>query len=136
MHAIYELKDMLCKELEEYGEKGEMTAGSLDVVDKLAHTIKNLDKIIENYEEEDGYSGNYYEDGRGERFYRQGGNRSYARGRRGNVKRDAMGRYSRERGYSMANEEMVSELRELMMDAPDEKTRMEFQKFITKMEKM
>ena len=47
MHAIYELKDMLCKELEEYGEKGELTTGSLDVIDKLAHTIKNLDKIIE-----------------------------------------------------------------------------------------
>ena len=47
MHAIYDLKETLCKELEEYGSRGELTAGTLDVVDKLAHTIKNLDKIIE-----------------------------------------------------------------------------------------
>ena len=46
MHELEELKSRLCKELEEYGTK-EMTAGSLDVVDKLAHAIKNLDKIIE-----------------------------------------------------------------------------------------
>ena len=35
MHELYELKDMLCKELKEYDTKGELTAGSLDVVDKL-----------------------------------------------------------------------------------------------------
>ena len=54
--------------------------------------------------------------------------RSYAR------KRDAMGRYSR--GYSMANDEMVDELRDLMEDAHDEKTRAEFRKFISKIESM
>ena len=53
MHKLYELKDMLCEELEQYGKKGELTAGSLDVVDKLTHTIKNLDKIIEKYEEDE-----------------------------------------------------------------------------------
>ena len=45
-----------------------------------------------------------------------------------------MGRYSR--GYSMANDEMVSELRSLMNDAPDEHTRKEFEKFISKIESM
>jgi hypothetical protein len=146
MHEIYELKEMLCKELEEYGKKGEMTAGSLDVVDKLAHTIKNLDKIIETYEEE-GYSGrggsyeggmtggSYARDGRTRsyagRSYRGG---SYARGRGGNARRDAMGRYSSE-GYSRADD-MIDQLNDLMEDAPDERTRMEIQKLITKMESM
>lgn len=127
MHMIYELKEKLCDELEEYAEK-KLDAGSLDVIDKLAHTIKNLDKIIECYEE-DGYSqddmmynGRSYTDGmRGS---------SYARGRRGNVRRDAMGRYSRD------NKMMVDELRELMHDAPDERTKAEFRKFISKMETM
>ena len=55
MHDIYKLKEMLCEELEEYGRKGEMTPGTLEVVDKLAHAVKNLDKIIETADEE--YSG-------------------------------------------------------------------------------
>ena len=45
MHKIYELKDKLCDELEEYGDK-KLDAGSLEVIDKLAHSIKNLDKIM------------------------------------------------------------------------------------------
>ena len=48
MQELYELKDMLCDELKEYGKKGDLTAGSLDVVDKLSHTIKNLDNVVEN----------------------------------------------------------------------------------------
>lgn len=126
MHAIYELKEKLCDELEEYGSK-KLDAGTLDVVDKLAHTIKNLDKIIESYEDE--YSG-AYDDG-----MMGGGNlRRYsgARGRGRNARRDSMGRYSR----ADSTEMMVSELRELMNDAPDERTKMEFKKFIQKMEQM
>ena len=53
MDAIYELKDMLCEELEEYGKKDKLDVGGLEIVDKLAHTIKNLDKIIESYEDEE-----------------------------------------------------------------------------------
>lgn len=132
MHAIYELKEKLCDELEEYGEK-KLDAGTLDVVDKLAHTIKNLDKIIENYEGEN-YSGTMYDDGmsytRGGRD--RGGSYAMARGRVGNVRRDSMGRYSRADGSKM----MVEELRDLMNDAPDERTKMEFKKFIQKMEQM
>ena len=135
MNELYELKETLCKELKEYGKKRDMKAGDLDVVDKLAHTIKNLDKVIEKYS--DDYSGEY----------------SMARGR--NANRDSRGRYSSEYpmargmgGYSMRdgysnerggysrNNDMVMELRELMEDAPDERTRMEFDKFIRKMESM
>lgn len=148
MDAIYELKDKLCDELEEYGDK-KLDAGSLEVIDKLAHTIKNLDKIIETYEE-DGYSSmmydGSYDDGmngqsmRGGSYARGGrgsyeGGRSYARNGRGrgsNARRDSMGRYSSAEGTEM----MVRELRELMNDAPDEKTKMEFKKFIQKVEQM
>lgn len=117
MHELYELKDMLCKELEEYGKKGELTTGSLDVVDKLAHTIKNLNKIIEHYEEDGGYSGRYMYDG--------GRDRSYARGR----KRDSMGRYSR------ATDGVVDQLHEIMDEVP-ENMKHEVKRLITKMESM
>ena len=133
MHGIYELKEMLCKELEEYGTKGELSTGSLDIVDKLAHTVKNLDKIIECYEEDEGSYA--YDDGMGYergRSMRRGG--SYARGRGRNARRDSRGRYSNE-GYSRAGD-IVEQLRDLMSDAPDERTRQEIQKLVTKMEQM
>lgn len=129
MHEIYELKEMLCKELEEYGGK-ELTAGSLDVIDKLAHAIKNLDKIIEK--DEDGeYSGNYPDmDMRGS-YYGDGG--SYARGR--NARRDSRGRYSSARGYSRAKEDTIDQLRSVMEDLP-ESVKMDAKRLITKMENM
>ena len=134
MHRLHELKEILCGELEEYAEKGKMDVGALDVVDKLAHTIKNLDKIIEKYDEDE-YSGNYMAGGAYEsRGGRMGGRYSNmyagARGRGRNARRDAMGRYSSD------NEMMITELRELMESAPDHKTREEFEKFIRKMETM
>lgn len=149
MHQLYELKEMLCEELKEYGSKDKLDVGGLDIVDKLAHAIKNIDRIIETYEmEEEGGSFEYrrsYEQGGGN----QGGNRggqsyrgSYARGRGTNARRDSMGRYSREGRYSRDGysrggaDEMVSELRELMQDAPDERTKQEFKKFIEKVENM
>lgn len=125
MHELYQLKEMLCKELKEYGEKGELTAGTLDVVDKLAHTVKNLDKIIEAYEEE-GNSGYYpyaYDDGmnRGGRSYNDSyRGRSYAR------RRDSMGRYSRDG--------LADKMRELMEDAPDDRTRQEIKRLVEKLE--
>lgn len=129
MHGIYELKEMLCKELEEYGSKGELSTGTLEIVDKLAHTVKNLDRIIESYEEEEGSYA--YEDGmyyKGVRSMNRGGD-SYARGRGRNARRDSMSRYSR-------NSDMVDQLRDLMREAPDEKTRQEIQRLVTKMEQM
>ena len=139
MQDLYALKEMLCKELKEYGKKGELTAGSLDVVDKLTHTLKNLDKIIEKIEETSVGSydrGSYaYDMANGGSYARSMDNGSYARGRGINARRDSMGRYSSERGYSR-DEKMVMELRELMQEAPDERTRMEFQRFIDKIESM
>ena len=138
MHKLYELKQMLCDELEEYGSKDKLDVGGLEIVDKLAHAVKNLDKIIESYEEEE-----YSMEGRS---YAQGGNMggqnyrgSYARGRR-NAKRDSMGRYSRNRypreGYSMAAEDVIEEVRGMMQDAPDDRTRREYEKIIQKIEQM
>ena len=136
MHKLYDLKEMLCEELEEYGSKDNLDVGGLEIVDKLAHAIKNIDKIIEAYEESEYSSEGSYARGRGGNGGRNNRDtyRSYARGRGRNARRDNMGRYSR--GYSMANEDMMDELRELMEKAPDEMTKREFRKFIDKIETM
>lgn len=73
MRAMEELKEMLCRELDEIAQKGEMSAGDLETAHKLTDTIKNIDKIM--MLEEDGYS---YRGGRG------GGNRGGRGGRGGN----------------------------------------------------
>ena len=136
MHEIYELKEQLMKELEEYGRKGEMSTGSLEVVDKLAHTVKNLCKIIEDTEmSEEGYNmsrRSYAGQGDGQSPYRM---RSYARGRGRNAKRDSMGRYSSEGGYSYGNDEMIEQLESLMDEAPDQ-VKKDIQRLISKIENM
>ena len=45
MQSMYELRDMLCKELDEITRKGELGAGDLDIAYKLVGTVKNIDKI-------------------------------------------------------------------------------------------
>ena len=139
MHAIYDLKEKLCKELEGYGERGELSASILDTVDKLAHAIKNLDKIIEVYEmeEEGSYRDGSYRGGSYRRSYNMGSDEddgSYRRGRGRNARRDSRGRYSSDGGYSRASEDMVDQLQEMMDMAPDEKTRQDIQRLMKKME--
>lgn len=153
MHELYELKEMLMKELEEYGRKGEMSAGSLEIVDKLSHAIKNLCKIIEAAEEEEeGYSRRggsyYYEGGQGgntntARMGRggSGGGSSYARGggrgRGRNARRDSMGRYSRNGGMYYRNaDELVEQLEDLMEDAPNEQIKQRMGQLVQELEQM
>lgn len=116
MRYIEELREALNKELERFAKGGEITANNLDKIHKLTDTIKNLDKI-EMLEQD-----NYSEDWMGEgKIY----GTSYARGRHGNVKRDSMGRYSKdERDYSReeAKEHMLDKLGEMMRNAdPNER---------------
>lgn len=103
MQRIKNLKDMLCDELCVYGEKESLTAQDLDVVDKLAHAAKNLDKIIAGPEgySMDGHSGRRYGSYDGRSYDDDGSSGDYSRRGRGpGAKRDSMGRYS-SRGYAM-----------------------------------
>ena len=114
MHKLYDLKEMLCEELEEYGEKGKLDVGSLDVVDKLAHAIKNIDKILMAYEDDE------YSHRRG-MSHERGGDHSYAR------RRDAMGRYSRDHdGFMM-------DIRELADHAPSDHIRQKLHSIMNEM---
>ena len=121
MEYMHELKDKLCKELDEIARKPEMGAGDLEIIHKLTDTIKNLDKI--EMLEDGGYSqaGDWEADMRG--TYGRG---SSYRGR----KRDSMGRYSREGrggrgGYSRhdAKEAMMEQMEMLMDQAGSERER-------------
>lgn len=128
MHEFQALKDKLMAELKKYSSRTDMSASTLDVVDKLTHTIKNLCKIMEDGEYSEAMPmtrtmyGRSYDDGMGHTSY------AMARGRGRNARRDAMGRYS--------STDIVGELRELAMDAPDDKTRSEIEMLVRKMETM
>ena len=145
MHNLYKLKENIVKELEELGGQS-LTKSSLEDIDKLAHAGKNVAKIIECCEEEE-YSNamggsygmgrsyadmSYADDGRGD-FVRPDGSyryatpeASYARGRRGNVRRDAMGRYSRSGDIS-------EDLEKLMNKTDDERVKDEIRRLMERM---
>lgn len=148
---MHKLMEYICEEMEELekkaGKDGKLSMAEMQYLDTLAHTKKNLLKADEMWEDSEyseamdgrgtSYARRSYERGNmgrngSYRSYEDDGSMAMARGRRVNVKRDSMGRYSRAEGAEM----MVDELRELMQEAPDERTRMEFQKFIQKIEQM
>lgn len=139
MHELYELKEKLLKELEGYGTQ-ELSAGTLQVVDTLAHTVKNICKIIESADEEEysmrggGYSRNYSR----EYSRNRGGNRyAYERGgnRGGSSRNGSMDRYSRDGGYSRADgmEDLVETVRSMMQELP-QNVQQDAQRFVQKLE--
>ena len=121
MHKLYELKEKLIKELEGYAENGKYSKEDVEAIKYMASAVDHLCNIIDDVDGME-YSGMTYSDGS-----MPGYGRSYARGRRGNVRRDAMGRYSR-------SGDVVSQLESIMENAPDERTKHEMRKFIDKME--
>lgn len=150
MHTYYDVKDMLKKELDEIVRKGELSAGSLETIDKLLNSIKNACKIV-MYEEykEDGYS--YADSDRDMSDYSYA--RGDGRGRGSQARRDSMGRYSSEGGYSNARggrggysrrsgysyddgdkQEKIEMLREMMQEVSTDDERRTLQKIMRKME--
>ena len=113
MEYMHELKEMLCEELERFAREGELTAGSLETIDKLTHSIKSIATIMAMEDSE--YSRDYVDKYRGA---------SYAQ------RRDSMGRYSRRggsyarrrNGYSRDEEidKMVEKLEKMMEKTEDQ----------------
>ena len=125
MHEVYEgLRSKLSMSLKELNKTGKLSGAALNELHMVTDTIKNLDKI--EALEDGGYSEATDFMGEG-RMY----GTSYARGRRGNVRRDNMGRYSRGDGYDTTRrysrndgysygdgkEDMMEELEEMMQNA-------------------
>lgn len=165
LNTLYELCDVVSKELKEATEKlrqsgGKLSAGDVEYIDKLTHTVKSIKTTIAMMEAEDegGYSqagtmqypmprsmrsrsnqgggsyrGSYnsYEGGGGS----YEGDSSYAR--RGSYRRDSRGRYSSERGYSNhgSMDDVLEDMREMMGELPEDQ-RKEVQRFVDKMDRM
>lgn len=101
---------------------GKLNGDDVSYIDKLTHSLKSIKSTLSMMDNSD-YSniGYGYTSRTMPTYY---GN-SYAR------RRDRMGRYSS--GYSRTDD-MVSQLRAMMEDAPNEMTRQDIQRLVTKLE--
>lgn len=122
----------------------------IDSVYKLMDIVKDAYCIMDM-----DMGGGYSERSYSERMAYDDGGSSYARGRGQNAKRDSMGRYSREGGYSQrysrdgyssrgysrgdrysrddGKQEYMEQLRQMMEDAPDDQTRQKMQSMLDQM---
>lgn len=116
--AMYDLKEMLCTDLDQYARKGSLTRNDLDTVNVITETIKNISKITMMEEEgssygvgnwnangsysngrmpmpSDGYSGRRYIDG-GMNYDNGNSGRRYQRSNYSNDSEDMESRMRRE----------------------------------------
>ena len=150
IETLHKLCEALMEELEEYSKKIEksdgMSAGDLEAIDKLSHALKSVKTTIAMMEaaEEEGNSyrggnsnrympwyGMSYEGGRGGQgggSSNRGGMSSARRGRANNP--TGRNQYSRDGGYSYAEEEFEMALQEAMNAAPDERVREKLQRIM------
>lgn len=141
MKALHNLKEMLCRELEELAEKENLSMGDLDLAHKLTDTIKNIDKIV-MLEEDGGYSRAGGWEARGiYGRYNDGGNSYVGRGEhyvQGHYSRDGQGGsqgggYSGRDGYSRGGEDMMEELERLKQRATHQSEREMIQRMMDEM---
>ena len=140
MHELIRYIDDTMKEYEDkVARGGELSSKDVECLKDLAKTKMAIltNKAMED--SEGGYSERYSRDGEMDgrtshgRMYYGGG--SYPR-YHSYAKRDSMGRYSRDGGYSYADAkmDMIAELKELARKAPDDKTKQEIEHFANEME--
>lgn len=113
MHRLYDLKDKLISEMENYADRNNLSKDDVMFIKYLSSSADHICNIIEACEEDysgDGYSRRMYDDGH-----------SYAR------RRDSMGRYSR------AKDDFADELRMLIKDAPNDHIRQKMQSIMSEM---
>ena len=140
VHKLIEYIDDTMREYEDkVARGGELSSKDVECLKDLAKTKMAIltNKAMEDenggyserYSRDDGMDGRtshgrmYYGGGSYPRYY------SYA-------KRDSIGRYSRDGGYSYADAkmDMIAELKELARKAPDDKTKQEIEHFANEME--
>lgn len=146
--TLYDLCDIVSKELETANEKinnagGELSAGDLEYLDKLTHTLKSLKTSIMYMENDlDNNSGFWDDRYRDSMENRRGG--SYARGGRGNSnarggsyrggRGDSYARGGRSYGRDESREDFIAELEMLIERAPDERTKQKFEHMLNEMQ--
>ena len=124
--AMYDLRNMLCDELDELVRKGELGAGDLEIAHKLTDTIKNIDKIEmledDGYSRDGDYSRSYSRDGDWHSDMRGAYDRDMSNARRGT--HYVRGHYSRDGGI----DNMKRQLQEMLDNADDESIRRAIQR--------
>lgn len=140
MHKLYELKEKLMRELEDYADNGKFSKEDVEAIKYTASAIDHICNIVEEadgeYSEGMYNSYNSYNDGMGGSYARRVRTGSYARGGNRRNRRGANQYGSYARGYSRASEDLAEQLRDIMQDAPDEKIRMEIERLANKVEQM
>ena len=107
MHKLYDLKEKLIEEMEDYADKGNLSKDDITSVKYLSSSVDHICNIIENCEEDE---------------YSHRSSR-YSRARR----RDGMGR------YSGAEESFRMEMEDLIHNAPNERIRQKMQNIMSDM---
>lgn len=138
INLMHDLCETVKKELEMLNEKtkrsgGEMSSGDIEHLRNLTESMENLKCIIAKLEEKEGYSGAYYgyggmdmESGRRRRS-RDSMSRTMARGN--SMRSMDYAGYTRDD----AMEDFMRELETLVNRAPDEYSRMKFERFLNEM---
>ena len=140
MRYMEDLKYMLCDELAEIVEAGELNAGSLDTIDKLTHSIKSIEAILamSGHSREgnsgDGSSSDSYSQrrdsrGRFSRDYRDSMSRTYGRSY-GNSYDNSYRGYSRDEG----KEQMIGQLEDMAAETKDGKVKEAIKKALKEIE--
>ena len=139
IEQLHELCESVMREVEKTNEKlrmagGELSAGDMEYLDKLTHTLKSLKTTIAMMEaEDDGYSSEY---GYSQNYYAQGGNRGRG-GNRGGRMRSYTGSYARQRRDSMGrysrDEDFKGMLEDAMEEAPNESIRQQLRSMLQMM---
>ena len=110
---LYDLREMLCEELDEYNRdaKNGLNERALDTVHKLTDTIKNIDKIMMLEDGDYSRTGEWEADMRGSYGRTENYNRGNSYANRG--RHYVRGHYSRGDG----RERMISDIENMMQDA-------------------
>lgn len=134
MHDIYESLERLCdvvsEEISDATSKletsgGKLTSGDTDYLDKLTHMLKSIKTTMAMMDAD------YSHDMNDGSSYRSNRGMSTRRNSRGQYSRTMMPNY-----YRSYDGDMISELHELMDEAPNNQIRQKFQQFINEIERM
>ena len=141
MKIYDDIEEMLCDELSEIAKKKELTSSNLGVIDTAIDVLKDISTIRameqeygEGYSNDGGDSNGYY--ARYPYYMYDEPGASYARGRTGSVKRDSMGRYSRDGHMDDYSRDAASELHRMMENAKTEQEKDALRQAIASMNKM
>jgi len=154
--TIHTLREMVCKELEEFAKKSELSENSIEILRELLSSMDKLNKI-EDYEQnhemmDEGYSqamrGVYYIDGdysRGRNYYDNGrsmgrepnmmNNNSYSYGNYYDMYRQYPKWNDWGRSNTGSKEEMINELKNMADQTEDTKVKAAIFEALGKIEK-